>query len=37
MGSDSFSVETSKLAVQNGSATINATEAEIKKMMPPKK
>jgi hypothetical protein len=37
MGSDTFTVETSKLAVQNGAATINATQAELKKMMPPKK
>jgi hypothetical protein len=36
MGSDTFSVETSKLAVQNGAATINATQAELKNMMPKK-
>ena len=36
MGSDSFSVDTNKLGVANGAATINASQAEIKKMMPKK-
>lgn len=36
MGTDSFTVETSKLGVQNGAATINATQADLKKMMPKK-
>jgi hypothetical protein len=36
MGADSFSVDTNKLGVQNGAATINASQAEIKKMMPKK-
>jgi hypothetical protein len=34
MGADTFTVETSKLAVQDGAATINATQAELKKMIP---
>ena len=37
MGSDTFTVDTSKLGVQGGAATINATQAELKKMLPPKK
>jgi hypothetical protein len=37
MGSDTFSVDTSKLGVTNGVANINATQAELKKMLPPKK
>lgn len=36
MGSDSFTVETSKLAVANGAATINATKSELKAMLPKK-
>jgi hypothetical protein len=37
MGSDTFSVDSDKLGVANGAATINATQAELKKMLPPKK
>ena len=37
MGSDTFSVDSSKLGVANGAATINATQAELKKMLPAKK
>lgn len=33
MGADTFAVDTSSLAVDNGAATINATQAEIKGMM----
>lgn len=33
MGPDTFAVETDKLAVQDGSATINATQAELKTML----
>jgi hypothetical protein len=33
MGADTFAVDTSSLAVDNGSAVINATQAEIKGMM----
>jgi len=33
MGADSFAVETDKLAVADGSATINATQAELKAML----
>jgi hypothetical protein len=36
MGADTFAVDTSKLGVQNGTATINATQADIRKMMPKK-
>lgn len=36
MGSDSFAVDTSRLAVQDGAATINASQADIKKMLPKK-
>jgi hypothetical protein len=36
MGTDTFTVDTSKLAVENGAATINASQADIKKMMPKK-
>ena len=36
MGTDTFTVDTSKLAVQNGAATINATQADLKKMLPKK-
>jgi hypothetical protein len=36
MGSDTFTVDSSKLAVQGGAATINATQAELKKMLPKK-
>jgi hypothetical protein len=36
MGSDVFSVEASKLGVANGVATINATQAQLKAMMPKK-
>jgi hypothetical protein len=37
MGSDTFNVDTDKLGVTNGVASINATQAELKKMLPPKK
>jgi uncharacterized Zn-binding protein involved in type VI secretion len=41
MGSDTFAVDGANLAVQDGAATINATQAElqgmIKKSAPPKK
>ena len=37
MGADSFAVDTAALAVDNGAATINATQAEIKAMLPKKK
>jgi len=37
MGSDTFTVDASKLGVQGGAATINATQAEIRKMLPGKK
>ena len=37
MGADSFAVDTASLAVDNGAATINATQAEIKAMLPKKK
>jgi hypothetical protein len=33
MGADTFAVETNRLAVANGAATINATQAEIKSML----
>ena len=33
MGADSFTVDTSKLGVANGSATINATAADIRGML----
>lgn len=33
MGADTFAVDTSSLAVDNGAAVINATQAEIKGMM----
>ncbi|KRB39880.1 MAG: hypothetical protein V4514_09245 [Pseudomonadota bacterium] len=33
MGADTFAVETDKLAVADGSATINATQAELKAML----
>jgi len=36
MGADTFAVDTSKLAVQNGAATINASQSDIKKMLPKK-
>jgi hypothetical protein len=36
MGADSFTVDTSKLGVQGGAATINASQAELKKMLPKK-
>lgn len=36
MGSDTFTVDSDKLGVTNGAATINATQAEIKKMLPKK-
>jgi hypothetical protein len=36
MGSDTFTVDTSKLGVQGGAATINASQADIKKMLPKK-
>jgi hypothetical protein len=34
MGADSFAVDTSALVVDNGAAVINATQAEIKSMLP---
>ena len=34
MGADKFAVDTSALAVENGAAVINATQAEIKSMLP---
>ena len=37
MGADTFNVETDKLGVKDGVASINATQAEIKKMLPAKK
>jgi hypothetical protein len=37
MGSDTFTVDSSKLGVAGGAATINATQAELKKMLPAKK
>ncbi|HZZ31489.1 MAG TPA: hypothetical protein VFE10_05795 [Phenylobacterium sp.] len=36
MGSDTFSVDVDKLSVGNGVATINASQAELKKMLPMK-
>ena len=36
MGADTFNVDTSKLGVQGGAATINASQAELKKMLPKK-
>jgi hypothetical protein len=33
MGPDAFSVETDRLAVQNGAASINATQAQLKSMI----
>ena len=33
MGADTFAVETSKLAIADGSATINATAAELQAML----
>ena len=37
MGSDTFTVDTDKLGVSSGVANINASQAELKKMLPPKK
>jgi len=37
MGADTFNVDTDKLGVKDGVASINATQAEIKKMLPAKK
>ena len=37
MGADTFTVDSNKLGVQNGAASINATQAELKTMLPPKK
>jgi hypothetical protein len=37
MGPDTFTVDSTKLGVANGVATINATQAELKKMLPAKK
>jgi hypothetical protein len=37
MGSDTFNVDTDKLGVKDGVASINASQAEIKKMLPAKK
>jgi hypothetical protein len=36
MGSDTFTVDASKLGVASGAATINASQAELKKMLPKK-
>jgi hypothetical protein len=36
MGSDTFAVDVDKLGVDNGVATINASQAELKKMLPKK-
>jgi hypothetical protein len=36
MGADTFTVDSAKLGVAGGSATINATQAELKKMLPKK-
>jgi hypothetical protein len=36
MGADTFNVDTAKLGVQGGAATINASQAELKKMLPKK-
>jgi hypothetical protein len=33
MGTDTFAVDTTKLAVQDGAATINATQADIRGML----
>ena len=33
MGADTFAVDTSSLAVDGGAATVNASQAEIKKML----
>jgi hypothetical protein len=37
MGADTFTVDSNKLGVAGGAATINASQAELKKMLPPKK
>ncbi|THD72493.1 hypothetical protein [Phenylobacterium sp.] len=37
MGADTFTVDSDKLGVSNGVANINASQAELKKMLPPKK
>jgi hypothetical protein len=37
MGSDTFTLDSNKLGVANGAATINASQAELKKMLPAKK
>jgi hypothetical protein len=37
MGSDTFTLDSSKLGVANGAASINASQAELKKMLPAKK
>ncbi|MBS0363936.1 MAG: hypothetical protein JSR98_21395 [Proteobacteria bacterium] len=36
MGADTFTVDSSKLGVTNGVASINASQAELKKMLPKK-
>jgi hypothetical protein len=36
MGADTFTVDSSRLGVQGGAATINATQAELKRMLPKK-
>jgi hypothetical protein len=36
MGADVFTVDSNKLAVEGGAATINATQADLKKMLPKK-
>jgi hypothetical protein len=37
MGADTFTVDTGKLGVKDGVASINASQAELKKMLPAKK
>ena len=37
MGADTFTVDSNKLGVAGGAATINASQAELKKMLPAKK
>jgi hypothetical protein len=36
MGADTFTVDSDKLGVANGVASINASQAELKKMLPKK-
>ena len=37
MGSDTFTVDSDKLGVADGVATINASQSELRKMLPPRK